>query len=224
MIMTAGAPPPPPPPGARPTPANARWNWRRMSVFTNVFLGRTMHNTGGAFAMPATGRIEDDWGPANADIRRRFNIGLSSQQLRNLSVNLNLNASSAPPYTIQTGLDTNRDLLFTDRPEGVGRNTARGSGQWTMNGHFSYGWTFGKPVERAGGIQLRADAGGISAAQGAASTQGRYRLALNASIQNLTNHHNLIGYSGVISSPQNFMKPTGFSGTRKFDFGLGLSF
>jgi hypothetical protein len=224
MIMTAGAPPPPPPRGARPTPANARWNWRRMSVFTNVFLGRTMNNTGGAFAMPATGRIEDDWGPSNADIRRRFNIGLSSQQLRNLSVNLNLNASSAPPYTIQTGLDTNRDLLFTDRPEGVGRNTARGSGQWTMNGNFSYGWTFGKPVERAGGIQLRADAGGISAAQGAASTQGRYRLSMNASIQNLTNHHNLIGYSGVISSPQNFMKPTGFSGTRKFDFGLGLSF
>jgi hypothetical protein len=92
-----------------------------------------------------------------------------------------------------------------------------------MNGNFSYGWTFGKPVERAGGIMLRGDAGGISATQGAASTQGRYRLSLNANVQNLTNHHNLVGYTGVITSP-NFLKATGFQGTRKIDFGLGLSF
>ena len=224
MIMAGGGPPPPPPPpGTRPTPANARWNWRRMSIFTNVFLGRTLNNTDGAFSLPATGRIEDDWGPSNGDVRRRFNLGWSSQQLRNLNMNINVNASSAPPFTIRTGVDTNRDLLFTDRPEDVGRNTARGSGQWTMNGNFSYSWTFGKPVERAGGIQLRGDAGGISATQGAASTQGRYRLSLNANIQNITNHHNLIGYSGVITS-RAFLQPTSFQGTRKIDFGLGLSF
>jgi hypothetical protein len=224
MIMTAGGPPPPPPPpGTRPTPANARWNWRRMSIFTNVFLGRSLNNTDGAFSLPATGRIEDDWGPAAFDVRRRFNMGWSSQQLRNLNMNINVNMSSAPPYTLRTGVDTNRDLLFTDRPEGVGRNTERGSGQWTINGNFNYGWTFGKPVERAGGIQLRGDAGGITASQGAASTQGRFRLSLNASIQNITNHHNLIGYTGTITSP-NFGRPTGFSGTRKIDFGLGLSF
>ena len=194
-----------------------------MSIFTNVFLGRNLNNTDGAFSLPATGRIEDDWGPTGFDIRRRFNMGWSSQQLRNLNMNINVNMSSAPPYTIRTGIDTNRDLLFTDRPEGVGRNTERGSGQWTINGNFSYGWTFGKPVERAGGIQLRGDAGGITASQGAASTQGRFRLSLNANIQNLTNHHNLIGYTGTINS-ENFRKPTGFSGTRKIDFGLGLSF
>jgi hypothetical protein len=226
MIMTAGgAPPPPPPPGgARPTPANARWNWRRMSVFTNVSLGRLQNNTDGAFTMPATGRIEDDWGPSNGDVRRRFNVSWSSQQLRNLNVNLNLNASSAPPYTIRTGLDTNRDLLFTDRPEGVGRNSARASGQFNMNANFSYGWTFGKPVERAGGVTLRGDAGGISASQGAATTTGKYRLSLNANIQNLTNHHNLIAYGTSLANPQSFGQPTAFSGMRKIDFGFGLSF
>jgi hypothetical protein len=227
MIMAGGGGPPPPPPppgGARPTtPANARWNWRRMSIFTNVFLGRALNNTDGAFSLPATGRIEDEWGPSNNDIRRRFNLGWSSQQLRNLNVNINVNASSAPPFSIRTGVDSNGDLLFTDRPDGISRNSERGSGQWTMNGNFSYGWTFGKPVERAGGIMLRGDAGGISATQGAASTQGRYRLSLNANVQNLTNHHNLVGYTGVITSP-NFLKATGFQGTRKIDFGLGLSF
>jgi hypothetical protein len=224
MIMTAGGPPPPPPPGTRPTPANARWNWRRMNVFMNVSLGRLQNNTDGAFSMPATGRIEDDWGPANGEVRRRFNIAWSSQQLRNLNVNLNVNASSAPPYTIRTGVDTNRDLLFTDRPEGVGRNSARASGQFNMNANFSYGWMFGKPVERAGGVTLRGDAGGISATQGAATTTGRYRLSLNANIQNLTNHHNLIAYGTSLANPRNFGLPTAFSGMRKIDFGFGLSF
>ena len=224
MIMTAGgAPPPPPPPGARPTPANARWNWRRMSLFANGFFGRALNNTDGAFSLPATGRIEDDWGPTSGDIRRRVHIGWSSQQLRGLNVNLNANLSSASPYTLRTGEDTNGDLLFTDRPLGAGRNSARGSGQWTINGNFSYGWTFGKPVERAGGISIRSDAGGLTASQGAASTQGRYRLSVNANVQNLTNHHNLIGYTGTINSP-NFGRPTSFQGTRKVDIGLGLSF
>jgi hypothetical protein len=226
MIMAGGgAPPPPPPPGARPTPANARWNWRRMSIFSNVFLGRTLNNTDGAFSLPSTGRIEDEWGPSNNDIRRRFILGWSSQQLRGLNMNISANASSSQPYTIRTGIDTNGDLLFTDRPEGVARNTERGSGQWTMNGNFSYGWTFGRPVERAGGIQLRGDAGGISATQGAASTQGRYRLSLNANVQNLTNHHNLVGYSFVQTvGPDRYGRPTAFAGTRKVDVGLGLSF
>jgi hypothetical protein len=224
MIMTAGgAPPPPPPPGTRPTPANARWNWRRMSLFTNVFLGRTMNNTDGAFTMPATGRIEDDWGPSSGDVRSRVNIGWSSQQLRGLNANINVNASTAPPYTIRSGFDTNGDLAFTDRPDGVGRNTERGSGQWTMNGNFSYSWLFGKPVERAGGISIRSEGGGLTASQGAASTQGRYRLSLNASVQNLTNHHNLIGYIGTRTADR-FGQPSSFSGTRKIDFGLSLSF
>ena len=224
MIMAGGgAPPPPPPPGTRPTPANARWNWRRMSVFTNVYFGRSYNNTDGAFSLPATGRFQDDWGPAAFDIRNRFNVSWSSQQLRNLNMNINLNASTSPPYTIRTGYDTNGDLAFTDRPDGVGRNTERASGQWTTNGNFSYGWSFGKPVERAGGITLRGDAGGISASQGAATTQGRYRLTLNLNVQNMFNHHNPAGFSFVQTSKA-YGQPTSFTGTRKVDIGLSLTF
>lgn len=223
MMIMAGGPPPPPAPGGASNPANRRFYWRRMSVFANLSLGRFFNNTDGAFTLPATGRIEDDWGPANGDVRRRFNLTWSSQQLRNLNVNLNFNAASAPPYTIRTGFDTNGDLAFTDRPDGLGRNTARGSGQWTMNGNFSYGWQFGKPVERAGGISIRSEAGGMAVSQTAAQSAGRFRLSLNANVQNLTNHHNLIGYSGVQTS-NSFGLPTAFQGTRKVDIGLGLSF
>src|SRR4029453_3684584 len=102
------------PPGGASNPANALWNWRRMQMFTNFGYGRQFNNTDGAFSMPATGRIQDDWGPGTFDIPPRFNIGGNSSQLRNFNANLNFNASSAAPYTIRPGVDTNADLNFND--------------------------------------------------------------------------------------------------------------
>jgi hypothetical protein len=152
-----------------------------------------------------------------------MNLGISSTQLRNLNVNLNVNIASASPYTIRTGTDDNGDLVFNDRPAGIGRNTLRASGQWTINGFFSYGWAFGKQVERGGGINIRSEGGGLAVSQAAAQSAGRFRLSLNVNVQNLTNHGNLIGYSGTQTS-SNFGRPTSVAGTRKVDIGLGLSF
>jgi hypothetical protein len=210
----------PPPSGGA---ANKRWNWRRLNVFGNVGVGRSLNNTEGPFSIPATGLIGDDWGPANNDIRRRLNMGISSSQLRNLNANINVNVGSASPYTIRTGTDDNGDLVLNDRPAGVGRNTLRASGQWTINGFFNYGWTFGKPVERPGGITFRSDGGALAVSQAANQNAGRYRLSLNVNVQNLTNHGNLIGYSGTMTSDF-FRQPTSVAGTRKVDIGLGLSF
>ena len=224
MVMIApGAPPPPPPPGAARTAANARWNWRRMSLFTNLFFGRVMNDTDGAFAVPASGRLDDDWGPAANDIARRLNVGWSSQQLKNFNANLNFNFSSAPPYTIRSGFDTNGDLVFNDRPFGIGRNTARGDSQYTLNGFFGYTRAFGKPVSMPGGISIRSEGGALAASQGAGQSVGRYRVSFNTSVQNITNHANLVGFTGVLTSPK-FGQPTSFLATRKFDFNVGLSF
>ena len=57
--------------------------------------------------------------------------------LKNLNANINLNASTGTPYTITTGHDDNGDLVFNDRPAGVGRNTQWTPGQWTVNGFFN---------------------------------------------------------------------------------------
>jgi hypothetical protein len=203
--------------------ASQRWNWRRLNIFGNATIGRTRNNTEGAFSMPATGSILDDWGSANNDIRRRLNLGITSSQLRNFNANININLASASPYTIRTGTDDNGDLVFNDRPAGIGRNTLRAAGQWTINGFFTYGWQFGKPVERAGGISIRSESGGLAVSQAAAQSAGRYRLSLNVNIQNLTNHGNLVGFSGTRTA-SNFMRPTTVLGTRKVDIGLGLSF
>jgi hypothetical protein len=124
---------------------------------------------------------------------------------------------------MRAGIDRNGDLVFNDRPEGVGRNTLRQSMQWNMNAFFSYARNFGRPVERAGGVSIRSEGGALTASQGAASTQGRYRMTFNMQIQNVTNHGNFGGYIGTITS-EGFGRPSIVVGTRKFDFGVGLSF
>ena len=201
MVMMIGPPPPPPPGGGgAANPANRRWNWRRLNVFTNLGSAGLATTPKAPSTCPPPGSSGDDWGPANNDVHRRFNVGISSSQLRNLNANLNINVSSAPPYTIRTGTDDNGDLVFNDRPLGVGRNTVRATGQWTINGFFNYGWTFGKPVERPGGISFRNDGGGLAVSQAAAQSTGRYRLSLIVNVQNLTNHGNLTGYTGTLTS------------------------
>ena len=60
----------------------------------------------------------------------------------------------------------------------------------------------------------------LSAAGGG---QPRYRMNVFVSVQNLTNRQNLGGYSGGMTSPF-FMRPTGTSGPRRVDIGLGVTF
>ena len=74
-----------------------------------------------------------------------------------------------------------------------------------------------------GGIAFRRDGGALAVSQAAAQSAGRYRLSLNVNVQNLTNHGNLTGYVGTLTST-NFGQPTTVLGTRKVDIGMGLSF
>ena len=222
MIMISGPPPPPPAPGGA-SPANARWNWRRMSLFDNVSLGRSATTPTGAFSHAGHGPHRGRLGAVERRRALAIQHRLEQQQLRNLNVNINVNARSAPPYTIRTGVDTNGDLVFTDRPDGVGRNTARAAAQWTMNGFFTYGWPFGKPVERPAASAPRRRRRGSSASQGAATE----RRSLPAVAQRqrpepdeprqpdrLHRHAHVEQLRAADDGP----------GTRKVDFGLGLSF
>jgi hypothetical protein len=51
----------------------------------------------------------------------------------------------------------------------------------------------------------------------------RYRIELYASVQNVTNHNNYIGYSGVVTSPF-FAEPTNVLNSRKTELGLRFAF
>ena len=107
-------------------PPKERWNWKRTNFGFNYTLGKSDNNTDGAFAVPATGSLAAEWGPAPNDVRNRLGVFFGAGWLRNFNANLNLNYSSGSPYTIHTGLDDNGDQIFNDRPAGVGRNSVRG--------------------------------------------------------------------------------------------------
>src|SRR5262245_23509171 len=133
--------------GGPPTPFGSGgplWNFKRFSIGGNYTLGSNKNNTDGDFSTSPTGNPADDWGPTANDVRHRAFVNLTTQALRNFSASLNLNASSPSRYTIRTGADDNSDGIFNDRPAGVGRNTEHTSGQWTLNGNFSYAISFGK--------------------------------------------------------------------------------
>jgi hypothetical protein len=202
-----------------------RWNWKRTSFNVNYSTGKMENNTDGPFSLPASGSPEGEWGQTGGEIRRhRLNLGINTSALRNLSANLNLNAATGSPYNITTGRDDNGDLVYNDRPTGVGRNTQWTPGQWTVNGFFFYTLAIGKrTVQNPGGIT------GISIRNGEATvTTGgpappRYRLGIQASVQNLTNHVNYTGYSGTMTSPF-FLQPQNVLNTRKVDISLNFSF
>jgi len=202
-----------------------RWNWKRTSVNVNYSTGRIENNTDGPYSLPASGSPAGEWGPVPGEIRRhRFNIGIGSSALKNLNANINLNASTGTPYSITTGQDNNGDLVFNDRPAGVGRNSQWTPGQWTVNGFFNYSIAIGKKtVQAPGGITgITMRNGEISVMTGGAAPP-RYRLGIAANIINLTNHANFTGYTGTMTSPF-FLQAQNVQNMRKVDISLNFSF
>jgi Carboxypeptidase regulatory-like domain len=199
-------------------------DWRRMSFTAQYNASWLRNNTDGDFSVSPTGSLDREWGVGAGDIPHRFIVQWSAQTLRNLTTSILMNAASGTPYTIQTGFDDNADLIFNDRPVGVSRNTARAKGQLSLNGNVNYSFTFGK----ANPTTPPQTAIGITSINGVISTQtisvpqvGRYRMTLYMQAQNITNRHNFVGYSGVMTSPF-FGQPRDVSNPRRVDIGVNF--
>jgi hypothetical protein len=89
-------------------------------------------------------------------------------------------ASSAPPYTVTTGVDSNGDGIFNERPAGVGRNAARGFAQFDQGLFIGIQW----PRYRF-----------------APDTPPPRRVQLGLSATNVWNRVNRTTVSGVLGSP-----------------------
>ena len=191
---------------AAPSPAlnQARFNWRRMNINASYSLAHARNNGAGFFEVSPTGDLDNDWGPGPQDAPYRVQILLTSTQLRNMTANLTYSATSGQVYNWTTGFDDNRDGLLNDRPAGVGLRSLRGAGQQTLNARVQYAFALSNP-------------------QGLPIGQTRYRMNVFANINNVTNHLNYGGYSGVETSP-NFMKPTFAANPRNVNIGLGFNF
>jgi hypothetical protein len=104
---------------------------------------------------------------------------------------------------------------------------------WDVGARVSYAFGFGTRAATGPGgaptvvIQRIGAVGGsgdmLNAIGGGGAEDKRVRLELYVSAQNLLNHVNPIGYSGVMTSPF-FGEPTGAMPARRLDIGLRLGF
>jgi hypothetical protein len=214
-----------PVPGAPPVPASQqpRLDWRRASISGQYTAGWLRNNTDGDFWVAPSGSLDREWGVAPGDIRHRVTLQVSTGFLRNLSASWNLNVSSGSAYTLQSGIDSNGDLIFNDRPEGVDRNTLRATPQVSLNGFFNYSWTFGPPATstQITGISI---VNGVPQAVSINPQQaGRFRIGVQVNAQNITNRANYVGYTGVLTSPL-FGRPRDVANPRRFDISLNFGF
>jgi hypothetical protein len=199
-----------------------RISWKRTTLFVNYQLTSLRNNTDGAFAIPATGDLNAEWGPATSDVRHRLNINFNNQIVRNVLVGLNVNATTGEAYTLLTGRDDNGDGIFNDRPAGVGRNTLRATGQTNLNLFLAYQIAFGRQQALPPGIGVFGG-GGAATVRTVDQSGGRYRVQFYIQGQNLTNQANYLGYSGTLSSPF-FGRPTAVRDMRKIDAGININF
>jgi hypothetical protein len=198
-----------------------------------------------ALSLPANSNNPDaDWGPAAQDLRHRIFLMASVPLPLGMRAGLNVQGSSAPPYTITTGRDDNGDTVFNDRPDGVARNSARGAAQWNvtlrLNRSFSLG---GVRPDGEGPVpvgpppggpppdgQRGPGGGGGGAGEGGGpqmafmqASNARYRLDLYLQAFNLLNHTNLNAFVGNMLSPA-FGQATSAAPARRLEVGASFSF
>ena len=212
-------------PGGPAATTGPRWQWNRGLTLSGFYsYGQNYDNTDGAFVIPATLILANEWGPAAFDRRHQTNFAITSTALRNLTARLSVFGQSAPPITVRSGTDDNGDLVFNDRPDGVGRNSERTMSMWNTSLNFGYSFTLGKKtVTSTGGVQIMGSPAGLTVNPTAATTMPRYRLNLIVNINNLWNQPAYSGYSGIITSPF-FLQPTAASGVRRITFSTNVSF
>jgi len=178
------------PAGPSPAPAPGRQvkpklvDWHRLNFNVDYAFNDQWNNFAGAFEVPPGGNLDSEWSRASTP-RHQANFGVNSTVLRNLTVTLNGNWQAQTPYTLYTGVDTNGDLIFNDRPSGIRRNTERSDDLLTLRAQARYVISGGPTPGAAGAVR-----------------SGRpYRVEVSVRVMNLTNRRNYIGYSGVMTSP-----------------------
>lgn len=189
-----------------------------------------------ALSLPSDSLNPDvDWGPAANDIRHRLFLMVNTPLVYGVRAGINVQGSSALPYTITTGTDDNGDTVFNDRPAGVGRNSARGAAQWNVTMRLTRSFSLGGPT---GGDSPMPGPGGAPAAQRGPGggregggprmmvmerSNSRYRLDLYLQVFNLLNHTNLNAFVGNLQS-RAFGTATSAAPARRLEVGATFSF
>jgi hypothetical protein len=212
---------------------------RRQFFGMNYILSRSLNDSNSPLSLPADNYdLDAEWGPSMQDARHRLFAMAGFGLPKGFRMMLNSQFTSALPYNIITGLDTNGDGQTNDRPDGVGRNSARGSASWNLNARLSRAFTFGPPRQGGpggpGGGPVRINGGGDRRGggglgggpmmmMGGDQNQGRYRVEFYVQAFNLLNHVNYGSYVGNLRSDF-FGDPTSAGPARRIEVGMLFGF
>jgi hypothetical protein len=208
---------------------NLNLPWHRTFLFMNYSIAKAKNDTDGALSLPVDNfNPGAEWGPSATDVRHRVGGMLNMNLWRGFKLASTFNANSAPPYNITTGHDDNNDTVSNDRPEGVGRNSARAAARVDLGARLSYSFGFGQRpgADGPGGQMIMIRGGAIETPMGGFSggaEDKRWRIELYLAATNVLNHTNLTGYSGVLTSPF-FGEPTSAGAARKLEVGARFGF
>src|SRR5439155_151315 len=75
-----------------------RISFKRTTMFINYQATWLRNNTDGAFAIPATGDLNAEWGPAANDVRQRVNVFNQGQNLTNQANQLRYSGTLSSPF------------------------------------------------------------------------------------------------------------------------------
>jgi hypothetical protein len=201
-------------------------NWKQTIVVGNYTWTRIEANSTGPFSTPANGDdLSTEWGPAAP--AHRFMGSFNMTPIARVGIAVNLRGQSGSPYNVTTGRDLNGDGVFNDRPAGVSRNSGLTLGQWDIGLRLTYSLGFGTrtatPTQGGGTMVMMGGGGGVAGGFGQGAADKRFQLQFYAAAQNLTNHDNYLGYSGVLASPF-FAQPTNVLNPRKIELGVRFGF
>ncbi|HEV3419314.1 MAG TPA: carboxypeptidase regulatory-like domain-containing protein [Candidatus Acidoferrum sp.] len=171
-------------------------------------LGKSYNNTGGISYFPGNSNLPNlDWARSDNDRRNKFDLLGTFEPSSLFSLGVALQAYSGKPVNVTTGLDSNGDGVFNDRPNGglAPRNSLHGPGQLNLDVNVAHDFHFKK--EKKDGPVITA--------------------ALN--IFNVLNHPNYVTFIGVIGpdgGPRNpnFGLPASAYPGRRFQVNLECKF
>jgi hypothetical protein len=199
---------------------------KHLFMAANYQLSRALNYTDSPFTLPADNYdLQAEWGPSSRDARHRFFGMINFPLPRSLRMGVFTQGSSATPYNIITGFDTNGDTVINDRPDGITRNTARGSATWNVNLRLSKLFSFGPDRTTEGGPQFRGGGrrGGGPGMMMMDGSNARYRMEFYVQAFNVLNRTNFQGYVGNLTSPY-YGQPTSAAAARRIELGINFGF
>ena len=194
----------------------------------NYLFMRNTNEADSPFSLPSNNfDLRADRGPSAADFHHLVSAFVNKRIKKGFGVSAIVQATSALPYNITTGIDNNKDTVINDRPIGFGRNSERGAPRWEIGSRFSWAKDFGPEQQPTGGPQVRMVrvGGGEGAAPPSIGMGGtkKYRIEFYAQVFNLLNHTNLGVFNGVQLSPY-FGHATSAQPPRRMEVGMRMNF